>query len=65
MLNNLIVPFLCSILIYWYLPAPETNLVGNDSTKFFIKLTFYFSVVFQSKKEILQSKDLAKIGSIK
>ena len=68
MLNNLIVPILCSILIYWYLPAPETNLLGNESTKHqsftVLVMKLYFSVVFESSNT-LQSKDLAKIGNIK
>ena len=68
MLNNLIVPILCSILIYWYLPAPETNFLGNESTKHqsftVLVMKLYFSVVFESSNT-LQSKDLAKIGNIK
>jgi len=49
MLENLIGPLLCSILIYCYLPATETNVL----------------VVFQSKRDVLQHEDLAKIGNVK
>jgi len=49
MLENLIGPLLCSIIIYCYLPTPETNLL----------------VILQSKSDILQSEDLAKLGNIK
>jgi len=49
MIQNLIVPLLLSFLIYYYLPAPETNLL----------------VVFQSSDENLSQNMLEKIGKLK
>jgi len=49
MLQNLIVPLLLSFLTYYYLPAPETNLL----------------VVFQSRDENLSRNMLEKIGKLK
>jgi len=49
MIQNLIVPLLLSFLIYYYLPAPETNLL----------------VVFHSSDENLSDKMLEKIGKLK
>jgi len=49
MIQNLIVPLLLSSLIYYYLPAPETNLL----------------VVFHSSDENLSVEKLEKIGKLK
>ena len=38
MFENLIVPLLFSLLIYLYLPTPETNLLGKISTSYTVRL---------------------------
>ena len=69
MFENLIVPLLFSLLIYLYLPAPETNLLGKISTSYTVRLNnrepSFFIVIFSSSIEDLDRRQIEEIGNVK